>query len=331
VATKLKLSLATGNYDRSQPLADGRVKIDGVEPIVQLLSPEEMFFRSFRDQAFDISELSLSSFAVKTAAGNNPYVGVPVFPSRAFRHTAICIRTDRGINRPEDLKGRRIGTPEWQLTACVWARSILEHEYGVKPSDITWVRGGLEEVGRPEKISLKLPDAIKIEAAPTDKTLNQMLRDGGIDAIIAPRAPSCFENWDTNVGWLWADPQKAASEYYAKTKIFPIMHMIGIRKELVEEHPFLPMAVYKAFVEAKQMTLDLLVDTSASKVVLPFMDEALRNARKLMGEDFWPYGLEPNRHVLESFLKFHHEQGLSSRVLKPEELFHPSTLESFKI
>jgi 4,5-dihydroxyphthalate decarboxylase len=312
-------------------MVDGDVQIDGVEPVFMLLSPEEMFFRSFRDKAFDISELSLSSFAIKSAAGNNPYIGVPVFPSRAFRHTAICIRTDRGIKHPQDLRGRRIGTPEYQLTACVWARALLHEEYGVAPSDVTWVRGGLEELGRPEKISVQLPPNIRIESAPSDKTLARMLKDGQIDAIIAPRAPSCFEQWDPNVGWLWPDPQKAASEYFEKTRIFPIMHLIGIRKELVDEHPWLPVAVFKAFDKAKERALGLLVDTSATKVTLPFVDELLRSTRKLMGDDFWPYGVEPNRHVLDRFLTCHHEQGLSARRLQVEELFHSSTLATFKI
>jgi 4,5-dihydroxyphthalate decarboxylase len=330
VTTKLKLSIATGDYDRTRPLVDGEAQIDGVDPIFMLLSPEEMFFRSFRDQAFDVSELSLSSFALKTAAGTNPYVGVPVFPSRAFRHTAICIRTDRGIRRPEDLKGRRIGTPEYQLTACVWARALLE-EHGVVPSDLTWVRGGLEETGRSEKIPVQLPPNIKIEPAPPGKTLAQMLKEGDIDAIVAPRAPSCFEQRDPNVGWLWPDPQQAASEYFQKTRIFPIMHLIGIRKALVEEHPWLPMAVYKAFSKAKTRALELLVDTSATKVTLPFVDELLRSVRRLMGEDFWPYGIEPNRETLGRFLGYHYAQGLSPRRLTVEELFHPSTLASFKI
>jgi 4,5-dihydroxyphthalate decarboxylase len=331
VTTKLRLSIATGNYDRTRPMVDGDVQIDGVDPNFMLLSPEEMFFRSFRDQAFDVSELSLSSFALKTAAGTNPYVGVPIFPSRAFRHTSICIRTDRGIERPEDLKGRRIGTPEYQLTACVWARALLEEEYGVAPSDVIWVRGGLEEVGRTEKIAIALPSSIKIEPAPVDRTLAQMLKEGTIDAIVAPRAPSCFEQWDPNVGWLWPDPQQTASEYFRKTRIFPIMHLIGIRKELVDEHPWLPMAVFKAFSKSKQRALELLIDTSATKVTLPFVDELLRSARHLMGEDFWPYGIELNRETLDRFLGYHHAQGLSPRRLAVEELFHSSTLETFKI
>jgi 4,5-dihydroxyphthalate decarboxylase len=329
--SKLKLSVAMGNYDRTRPLVDGDVQIDGTDPIYMLLSPEEMFFRAFRDVAFDISELSLSSFAVKTAARTNPYVGVPVFPSRAFRHTSLYIRTDRGINSPADLKGRRIGTPEYQLTACVWARALLHEEYGVKPSDITWVRGGMEDPGRPEKIALQLPADVRLESAPADTTLSQLLERGDIDGIVGPRAPSSFEQGDSRVAWLFADPTRTAAEYFRKTRIFPIMHVIGIRRELAEQQPWLPMAVFKAFAEAKSIALARLVDTSACKVTLPFVEETLRGARALMGPDFWSYGMAPNRHVLDHFLHHHHAQGLSGRRLQVEELFHPATLESYKI
>jgi 4,5-dihydroxyphthalate decarboxylase len=329
--SKLKLSVAMGNYDRTRPLVDGEVQIDGTDPIYLLLSPEEMFFRAFRDVAFDISELSLSSFAVKTAAGTNPYVGVPVFPSRAFRHTSICIRTDRGIRSPADLKGRRLGTPEYQLTACVWARALLQDEYGVKPSDITWVRGGMEQPGRPEKIPLQLPADICIETAPANVTLSQMLERGEIDGIVGPRAPSCFERGQPQVGWLFPDPARTAAEYFRTTGIFPIMHILGVRRELADEHPWLPIAASKAFEEAKSIALARLTDTSATKVTLPFVEEQLRAARALMGPDFWSYGVAPNRHVLDNFLHHHHVQGLSKRRLEVEELFHPSTFETHKI
>jgi 4,5-dihydroxyphthalate decarboxylase len=329
--SKLKLSVAMGNYDRTRALLDGDVSIDGVEPIYMLLSPEEMFFRAFRDRAFDISELSLSSFSLKSADGTNPYVGVPVFPSRAFRHTSIYVRTDRGIHGPADLKGRRVGIPEYQLTACVWARALLEDEYGVKPSDITWVRGGMEHPGRPEKIPLRLADNVRLENAPADVTLSQLLERGEIDALVGPRAPSCFERGDQRVGWLFRDPSRAAAEYFAKSRIFPIMHVLGVRRELAEQHPWLPMAVCKAFVAAKDIALARLVDTSATKVTLPFVEEQLRAARALMGVDFWSYGVAANHHVLDRFLHHHYAQGLSPRRLRVEELFHPSTLESYKI
>jgi 4,5-dihydroxyphthalate decarboxylase len=329
--TKLELSVAMGDYDRTRPLADGRVQIDGVNPVYLLLTPEEMFFRAFRHADFDICELSLSSFALRTARGDNPYVGIPVFPSRAFRHTSIVIRTDRGIAEPGDLKGRRIGTPEYQLTACVWARALLEDEYGVKPSDITWVRGGMEQAGRIEKINLNLPAGVRLEDAPMDRTLSQMLETGDIDGIVSPRLPSCFERGDPHVGWLFADPTQAASAYYRRTGIYPIMHLIGIRRTLAEQHPWLPATVSKAFLQAKAMAVAHLADTSATKVTLPFVEEQLRAARQLLGADFWSYGLESNRKVLDTFLKAHHAQGLSPRRVAVEELFHPASLEVYKI
>jgi len=329
--SKLRLSIAMGNYDRTRALVDGEVSIEGTNPIYLMLSPEEMFFRSFRDVAFDVSELSLSSFALKTADGSNPYVGIPVFPSRAFRHASIHVRSDRGIDRPADLKGRRIGTPEYQLTANVWARAILQDEYGVKPSDVIWVRGGMEHPGRREKISLQTPAEIHIEEAPQDATLSQMLERGDIDGLIGPRAPSCFERAHPQVRWLFADPARAAAEYFRRTRIFPIMHVLGIRRDLADQHPWLPMALHKAFTAAKDIAMARLTDTSATKVALPFVEEQLRAARALMGLDFWSYGAAPNRHVLDTFLHHHHSQGLSTRRLKVEELFHPSTLESYKI
>jgi 4,5-dihydroxyphthalate decarboxylase len=326
---KLNLSLAVGPYDRTRALIDGSVQIDGVTVAGMTLSPEEIFFRAFRQAEFDICELSLSSFTVKTAQGNCPYVGVPAFVSRAFRHTAIYVRTDR-IKKPEDLKGKRVGLPEYQLTANVWARAILQDDHGVRPSDIQWVRGGIEDADRPEKIAIKLPADVKLEDAPAGKSISRLLADGAIDGFIAPRPPS-LPKGTPNVGWLFADPVAAAKDYYKRTGIFPIMHLVGVRRELVERNPWLPGAVFKAFEQAKKAALDLLSDTSATKVTLPFVEERLIEARALMGEDFWSYGLEPNRKTLESFLKHHHAQGLSPRLVKPEELFHPGTLESFKL
>ncbi len=329
--TNLRLSIAIGDYDRNRPLIDGAVQIDGVDPVFMKLVPEEIFFRAFRHAEFDVCEASLSSFTVKTAQGTNPYVGVPAFLSRAFRHTGIFIRNDRGIARPEDLKGKRIGCPEYQLTACVWIRAMLEDDYGVKPSDVTWVRGGIEQPGRAEKISVELPGYIRVEQAPADRSLNQMLVDGEIDAFIGPRAPSSFDAGHPKVARLFPEPAASASAYYQRTKIFPIMHVLGVRQTIVEQQPWLPAALLKAFEQSKAVALAKLGDTSATKVTLPFVDEQLQAARELMGSDFWSYGVAPNRHVLDAFLKAHHRQGLSSRQLKVEELFHSSTLEAFKI
>lgn len=329
--SKLRVSIAVGNYDRTQPLMTGEVQIEGTEPIYLPLSPEEMFFRAFRDAAFDVSELSLSSFAIKTANDTNPYVAIPVFPSRAFRHGAIYVRTDRGIRTPADLIGRRIGTPEFQLTANVWVRALLQEEYGVKPADIRWVRGGMAQPGRKEKIALQLPADLPIEDAPQHLTLSQLLERGEIDGLIGPRAPACLERKGGQVAWLFGNPEAAAREYFRKTRLFPIMHVIGVRRELAEEQPWLPMALTKAFAEAKQRAWLRLRDTATLSVMLPFMEEQLKAACSLMGEDLWPYGFAENQRTLEYFLRHHHAQGLSARRLQVEELFHPSTLEAFRL
>jgi len=327
---KLNLSVAVRDYDRTRPLMDGLVAIDGVDPVFMALDPEEIFFRAFRHAEFDICELSLSSFTVKTARGNCPYVGVPAFVSRAFRHTSIYVRTDR-IKQPADMKGKTIGVPEYQLTANVWARAILQDDHGVKPSDIHWVRGGLEESGRPEKIAITLPEDVKLSDVPAGQTLSGMLDSGAIDGFIGPRVPSPFERGHPNVGWLFPDPVAAAKDYYKRTGVFPIMHLVGVRRELAEQHPWLPGAVFKAFERSKAIALEKLADTSSTKVTLPFVEERLREARALMGVDFWSYGVAPNRKTLETFLQHHHAQGLSPRQLKVEELFHPGTLETYKL
>ena len=327
--SKLSLSVAIGDYDRNRPLITGAVQIDGVDPVFMTLSPEEIFFRALRSYDFDICELSLSSFTVKTAAGNSPYVGVPCFLSRAFRHTSIYVRTDR-IKEPNDLKGRKVGVPEYQLTANVWARAILEDDYGVAPADIRWVRGAIEHAGRIEKIRIKLPPGVELENAPEGRTISDLIDRGEIDGFVAPRPPH-LPRPNPNVGWLFRDPVAAAKEYFKRTGIFPIMHLVGVRRTLAEKHPWLPAAVLKAFEQSKALAIAHLADTSATKVTLPFIEEQLAATRELMGEDYWPYGVEPNRKTLETFLRHHHGQGLSSRLVKVEELFHPSTYETFKI
>ncbi|WP_404863511.1 ABC transporter substrate-binding protein [Georhizobium sp. MAB10] len=328
--TDLKLSLAMGDYDRTRPIADGRVKIDGVDPTCMLLSPEEMFFRAFRHQAFDVSELSLSSYSISVARGDPHYVAIPVFLSRAFRHTSVYIRTDKGIKKPADLKGKKIGIAEYQLSANVWVRGILEDAYGVKPSDIAWVRGGMNTPGRPEKIKVDLPADIRIEAAPEGATLNQMLIDGTIDGFIGPRAPMCFDEGFEKVDRLFPDTH-AAEEWYRETRVFPIMHVLGMRRSLADAYPFLPGALLKAFSEAKAMAQKALSDTSATKVTMPFVEDNLRRAGVLMGSDIWTYGLNGNRETLATFLDYHYRQSLSPRKVEVEELFHPATLEAYSL
>lgn len=328
---KLDLSIAVGDYDRVRPLLDGTVAIDGVAPVFMTLGPEEIFFRAFRHAEFDIAELSLSSFTIRTARGDNPYVGVPVFPSRAFRHSGVYIRTDRGIRAPADLKGRKVGLAEYQLTANVWIRAFLDDDFGVAPASVRWVRGGLEEPGRPEKIPIALPRDVSVSDAPPGRSLSQLLLAGEIDALIGPRPPSAMAGANSGVGWLFADPRAAAIESYRRTRNFPIMHLIGVRRTLAERHPWLPAAVLKAFERAKAIALARLADTAASKVMLPFIDQLVAEARDLLGPDVWPYGVGANRQCLEYFLDQHHKQGLSQRRVTLPELFEPSTFEAARI
>jgi 4,5-dihydroxyphthalate decarboxylase len=327
--TRLALSVAMGDYDRTRALQDGSVRIDGVDPIFMTMSPEEAFFRAFRGNEFDISELSLSSYVLKTAQGDCPYIAVPVFLSRAFRHTAIYVRSDR-VRTPADLRGKRVGIPEYQLTANVWARALLQEDFGLAPADVTWVRGGIETPGRPEKLKLQLPADVRLQAAPEGDTLAAMLDRGELDAFVGPRAPSCFGR-NPQVRWLYDDPTAAAQAYHRRTGIYPIMHVVGIRKDLVARNPWLPVAVYKAFDEAKAVAQERLLDPSAPKAMLPFLEELIATTQQLLGPDWWPYGVAKNRTTLEAFLGHHHAQGLSPRRLAVEELFAPTTLEMAKI
>jgi 4,5-dihydroxyphthalate decarboxylase len=328
--SKLQLSVAMGDYDRTRALIDGRVQIDGCDPVYMALSPEEMFFRAMRSADFDVTELSLSSYLVRTARGDCPYIAVPAFLSRAFRHTSIYVRKDR-IKKPEDLKGKRVGVPEYQLTAIVWARALLNDEHGIAPSDVTWVRGGIDTPGRPEKIGLQLPANVHVEAAPEGTTISELLDRGEIDGFIAPRPPSASALRNPHIGWLYDDPTAAAKDYYRRTGIFPIMHVLAVKKTLAGQHPWLPMALLKAFTLAKAVALEALADTSATKVTLPFIEEQLKAARATLGEDYWSYGVAPARRTLEAFVRHHHLQGLSASAMSVDEIFHPATYESYSV
>jgi 4,5-dihydroxyphthalate decarboxylase len=328
---KLNLSMSVGNYDRTQALFDGRVQIEGVDLHAVPLEPEEAFHRAFRYGEFDISEISMSSHMMTTARGDAQYIAVPAFLSRVFRQSGIYVRTDRGIERPEDLKGKVIGVPEYQITANVWIRGILEEEYGLKPRDVKWVRGGIEEPGREERSPIALGPEIDLTQIPNDKTLSGMLESGEIDGYIGARAPSCFLRGAPNVGRLFKNYIDAEKDYFRRTKIFPIMHTVGIRKSLVEQNPWLPVSVYKAFLKSKELAVKELNEICHLAVTLPWMVHHHNEAKKLMGDDYWPYGLDANRHTIETFSRYHHEQGLSVRKVAPEELFARSALDLSKI
>ena len=328
---RLPLTVACWDYDRTRALFDGRIAIEGCDANILNLPVEETFFRALRGAEFDVAELSFSSYIIQRSRGSSAYIAIPVFLSRAFRHSCIYIRTDAGIAGPRDLVGRAVGVPEYQLTALVWARGILQDEYGVKPSALRWRTGGVEHPGRHEKVALTLPGDLDIEPIPTDETLTQWLLDGRIDAIIAPRAPNCFVEGVTSVGRLFPDFRSAERDYFMRTRIFPIMHVVGIRTALVEQHPWLAASVFKAFQLAKRAAEADLAEVAALKVTLPWLPAEYADTVALMGRDFWTYGVAGNEPAIETFARYHHEQGLSARPLAIPELFAPTTLEQVRI
>jgi len=329
--SKLRLTLAVCDYDRTKGIFSGRTPIEGCDIVPLAMNAEECFHRAFKFQEFDITELSLSSHMAMVSRGENAYVGVPAFVSRVFRHSGIYIRTDRGIAKPEDLRGRTVGLPEYQITANVWIRGMLQDDYGVKPEEIHWRRGGIEQPGRDERSPIKLPANIDLQQIAADKTLSGMLEQGEIDAMITARAPSCFDRGVPNVGRLFPDFKAVEQEYFRRTGLFPIMHLIGIRKSLVEQFPWLPVSVYNAFLAAKNIAVKELNELAQLMVNLPWVVDHYNEARRVMGEDFWPYGFGENVKALETFARYHHEQGLSARRVAPAELFAPSTFDLSKI
>jgi len=329
---KLKLSLGCWNYDRTRALADGRVKPDGIELTYLDMPVEETFFRMLRHQEFDVAELSLSSYTVSLFREKKHFIAIPVFPSRFFRHSCIYVNEKSGIREPRDLAGKRVGTPEYQMTAPVWIRGILQDEYRVPVDSPTYLTGGEEEPNRSEKLKLDLPPNIRIQPIGPADTLAAMLRDGNIDALYTARMPSTYKAGQPGpVRRLFEDYMEVEQAYYRKTRIFPIMHTVAIKRSVYERHPWVAMSLYKAFAKAQKETYDDLYVTAALKAMLPWLTKHVEDARALMGDDFWPYGFEANRETLATFLRYHHEQGLSMQRLEPEALFAPETLESFRI
>jgi len=328
---EVPITIACGNYDRTAAIRDGRVKVDGCAVTYLPLYPEEIFHRAFKFQEFDVSELSFSSYLRTVAAGTSPYIGIPAFVSRIFRHSGIYIRTDAGIRTPADLRGKRIGLPEYQITAVVWMRGMLQHEYGVKPNEIHWRNGGQEQPGRGERTPLKEIPGLDLKPLGPGQTLVDMLRNGELDALFTARAPSSFLAGEPHIARLFPNTREAEQAYYKKTGLFPIMHLIGIKKSLVEQYPWLATSVYKAFLEAKALALIDLCDVNALMVTLPWLEAETKETIAVMGPDFWKYGVHESMREIEALTQYAHEQGLIDRKPAVEELFARPTLEMSKV
>jgi 4,5-dihydroxyphthalate decarboxylase len=326
----IHLTLACEDYDRTRPLKDGLIKAEGIALNYLVMPVEEIFWRMMKYEEFDASELSMGAFLTAAARGRQPFIAIPVFPSRTFRHRCIFVNTAAGIQRPEDLRGKRMGVPEYSMTAAVWLRGLLHHEYGVAPEAIHWIQAGEEDPGRKDRVDFEMPAGVRLDSL-ADRTLNEMIGSGEIDAMMSPRMPRCFVQGSPRVRRLFPDYKQAETAYFRKTGLFPIMHVIVIRRAIYDEHPWVAQTLYKTFCAAKDLCMRELYDTNILRVSLPWTSAEYEQTRELMTEDYWPYGLAENRSNLETLHGYLFEQGLIKRKLNLEELFARETLEVFKI
>lgn len=316
----LKLTLACWDYDRTRPLLDGRVKPEGIDLDIKLLRPRQTFQRMLDDREFHLSELSLASYTSLKARGDCPFVAVPVALSKIFRHSCIYVRKGAGITTPQDLKGKRVGTSQYSSTALCFMRGFLQHDYGVTGSDMHWFMGGLNTFVEKPLIPLDLP-AIRLDFVEEGKTLEKMFAAGELDALLSIYIPKLFLDGSPQIARLFPNFKEVETDYYRRTKIFPIMHTIVVREDVHREHPWVAKSIYKAFSEAKAIALDGLYDTDALHLALPFLLDHVEENWRIFGKDFWAYGLEPNRPTFEAIARFVHEQGLAPRAATVEEMF----------
>ena len=317
----LQLTLACNDYDRCRALIDGTVKPDRISLDITKLKPRELFPRMLDHQEFDVAELSLASYATLTARDASPFVAIPVMLSKLFRHSCIYVRKGSGIERPQDLKGKRVGTTQYGATAIVYIKGMLKDEYGIAPEDLRWFIGGLSTPTEPPLIPLNLPDKIALEFLPRGQTLEAMFADGQLDALFAIVLPRLFLSGSPQIARLFPNHRDIEEDYYRRTKILPIMHTVVIRKDVYRAHPFIAASLYRAFCESRDRALEPLYDTDALMVSLPFLIDHIEQSRRVFGDDFWAYGLEPNRPSLDALCRYVHEQGLAPRRITPDDLF----------
>jgi 4,5-dihydroxyphthalate decarboxylase len=326
----IHLSMATSGYDHFRDVLSGRVRPEGIELTTMELPVEDIFFRTFSFAEWDIAEFSMAKYVAMIGAGTAPFRAIPVFPSRVFRQSAFYIRADNQVHGAKDFVGRRIGVPEWGQTAGIYARGFLQHQCGVRLSDVHWVQAGVNQAGRTEKIALSLPEGVQIEQI-KDRSLNDMLLSGDLDAIISAREPASFLSRDSRIVRLWPDSQSIEEGYYRETGIFPIMHVVVIKNDVLARHPWVATNLLRAFEEAKANSLRRLSSIVHSSIPVPWFQEAYDHARQVFGDDFWPYGIQPNRLTLDKFLQFCQEQGVLSRKVSVEELFPVEVSKEYRV
>ena len=322
---ELMLTLAVSDYDHTADIVSGRVKPEGITLRPLDLQIEEIFYRFTLFQEWDLCEMSFGKY-VSMISQNAPVTALPVFISRVFRHSSFFVRKDGPVKTPADLKGARLGLPEWAQTASIYSRGLLQHTYGLDLASIQWVQAGINQKGRVEKVELKLPPGVSIERHP-DKTLSDMLERGEVDAVMVARPPNAFLRGHPNIKRMFENYRELEADYYRETGIFPIMHVLAMRKKVVDDNPWVAMNLFNAFEEAKNRSVERARDFTASHFPVAWHYDHAREVEPLFGQDLWPYGLEPNRKSIEAFLKFAYEQGVCHRPVAPEELFPKQVLK----
>ncbi len=325
--SRLPLTFACGPYDRMEALNYGLIGVEGIDlNFIEIQAPREIFDRMVGAQEFDLSEMSLAEYVTMTAKGISPFIAIPVFPSKAFRHAFICVNRNAGIREPKDLAGKRIGTPLYTQTAAIWIRGDLENIYGVDLSGVQWIQGAVEKPGThgapPAPPQLLKP--IEITPNTSDKSLSQMLADGDIDAVLGSRMPDSVRTDPDRVGYLFPDFRAEEKRYYQEHRIHPIMHTVVIRKEIYEQHKWVAQSLYKAFLEAKDWAQEAMYFSGAQKYMLPWLFDDLREIDEVFGGDPWPYGVDENRPTLEAFVKYMHQQNFIPDIMPVDDLFAPT-------
>ena len=328
---RLQLSLIMSANERSRPILDGTLKPDGIELICTAAHPSEIFWRQLHFKEFDVSEMSLSSLLMAIANGNRDWVGLPIFTSRRFFHTAAWVRVASGIQAPGDLKGKRVGVPEYQQTAALWSRGVLKHEFGVEPADLEWWMERAEERSHGGATGFRPPAGIRFNRIPADQSIGSMLVDGRLDAtLLYLSEPNLVDrsrvSLEGNPAFrlLFADPRAEGRRYYQKTGIFPINHGMVVRRSIYEQHPWVALNLFNAFRQAKDSVAARMRELVSTHVELGLLGPDVVSALRV---DPYPYGVQANLHVLETLAAYSCEQGLTPRVVQLDELFAPSTLD----
>ena len=306
-------------------MRDGTIRPEGIELTYVPLQPAEIFWRMLQYKEFDVSEMSLSNYTTLVSGGSAPFIAIPVFPSRVFRHGYFFINTEKGIKGPAGLKGKCGGVPEYSMTAAVYMRGLLEHEYGVKPSDVEWVQGRADRLGH------ALPPGVRLTQAKAGTELGDLLERGEIDFLMTANNPLSFRRGAKTVRRLFPNYGELEKDYYRRTKIYPIMHTVVIRREIYDRDPWVALSLYKAFCQAKDYSYRLLEETGSPKASLAWLQPLLEEEQEIIGRDWYPYGIEQNRPSIEALLQYAHEHGLTGRRVKLEELFAPSTMRDIPL